>query len=56
MTVWQCRICGFLYDEKAGMPEHGIPVGTAWQKVSDDWLCPECGMSKADFDLVELVA
>jgi rubredoxin---NAD+ reductase len=54
MTRWQCRICGFFYDETVGMPEHGVPAGTAWRDVGDDWLCPECGMSKADFDMVEV--
>ncbi|AOZ04610.1 rubredoxin [Cupriavidus malaysiensis] len=54
MTVWQCRICGFVYDEAAGMPEHGIVAGTPWQAVPESWSCPECGVRKGDFEMVEM--
>ena len=33
MKVWQCVVCGFIYDEKAGMPEEGIKPGTAWADI-----------------------
>lgn len=46
---WECQICGFLYDEREGMPEEGIPAGTRWEAIPMDWCCPECGVSKADF-------
>lgn len=44
-----CTICGYIYDEAAGLPEAGIPHGTAWEDVSEDWVCPICGASKVDF-------
>ncbi len=44
-----CTICGYIYDEAAGLPEAGIPPGTAWEDVSEDWVCPICGTSKVDF-------
>lgn len=54
MKTWQCAICGWIYDEAAGMPEHGIPPGTRWADVPTDWLCPDCGVSKASFEMAEL--
>lgn len=54
MKTWMCLVCGFMYDEEAGLPEEGIAPGTPWEKVPNDWLCPECGVTKADFDMVEI--
>jgi rubredoxin len=54
MKIWQCSICGWTYDEAAGMPEHGIPPGTRWEDVPPEWVCPDCGVSKASFDMTEL--
>ena len=51
MTTYECSICGWIYDEAVGDPEHGIPAGTRWEDVPDTWLCPECGASKADFEM-----
>jgi rubredoxin len=36
------------------MPEEGIPAGTRWNDIPDNWECPDCGVSKADFEMVEL--
>lgn len=52
--VWMCILCGFLYDESAGMPDHGVPAGTRWADVPADWICPECSAPKADFEMVEI--
>lgn len=54
--VWQCIVCNYLYDEAVGDPEHGIAPGTPWEAVPDDWACPDCGVSKADFEMVEISA
>ncbi len=52
--VWQCVLCGFIYNEAEGLPEDGIPAGTRWVDVPDDWMCPDCSATKADFDMVEV--
>ena len=52
--TWMCLICGFIYDESAGDPEHGIAPGTAWADVPMNWTCPECGARKEDFELVAI--
>jgi len=51
---YKCIICGFIYDEEAGLPEEGIAAGTAWDDIPEDWLCPECGVGKSDFEMVEI--
>lgn len=53
-SVYLCVVCGFVYDEAAGRPEDGIPPGTPWSAVPDDWRCPECNVGKADFVMTEL--
>jgi rubredoxin len=50
---YECVICGFIYDEAEGLPDDGIPPGTLWDAIPEDWECPDCGISKADFDLLE---
>lgn len=52
--VWQCRTCGWLYDEKEGDAMEGIAPGTRWADLPEDWVCPFCGTPKSDFDMVEL--
>ena len=52
--VWQCVLCGFTYDEAAGLPSDGIPAGTRWADVPADWICPDCSAPKADFEMVEI--
>lgn len=52
--VYQCRTCGYLYDEEAGAPDEGLAPGTRWEDVPEDWICPACGTTKSDFDMVEI--
>ncbi|MFO1380430.1 MAG: rubredoxin [Chitinivorax sp.] len=54
MKKWQCVVCGFVYDETAGLPHEGIAPGTRWQDIADSWACPECGVAKSDFEMVEI--
>ncbi|MBI4357060.1 MAG: rubredoxin [Gammaproteobacteria bacterium] len=49
---WQCMICGFIYDEAIGIPEDGIPPGTRWEDIPEEWCCPDCGVSKQDFEMM----
>lgn len=54
MKTYVCIVCGLVYDEAAGMPSEGIPAGTVWADVPADWLCPDCGVAKSDFEMVEV--
>ncbi|EKD45074.1 MAG: hypothetical protein ACD_70C00085G0002 [uncultured bacterium] len=49
-----CSLCGYIYDEAKGSPDEGIAPGTCWDDVPDDWVCPECGAMKSDFEMVIL--
>lgn len=51
--VWQCMLCAVVYDEAAGMPEHGIAPGTRWADVPENFGCPDCDAKKADFEMIE---
>ena len=52
--TWMCLICGWIYDEAGGDPEHGIAPGTCWAAVPMNWTCPECGARKEDFEMVQI--
>ena len=40
------------FNEALGVPDEGIPAGTKWEDVPESWTCPDCGASKADFEMV----
>lgn len=44
-----CAVCGYVYDPAAGDPDHGVPPGTPFTEIPDDWTCPDCGVSKSEF-------
>ena len=52
MKVWECLVCGFIYEEALGLPDEGIAPGTPWEDIPDDWACPDCGVTKSDFEMV----
>nr|WP_276511342.1 rubredoxin [Tardiphaga robiniae] len=52
--TWLCVLCGLIYSEEDGWPADGIAPGTRWSDVPDDWICPDCGAGKSDFEMVEL--
>ena len=54
MRKWQCLVCSFVYEEALGLPDDGIPAGTNWDDIPDDWACPECGVGKEDFEMIEI--
>ena len=49
MLKYQCIPCGYIYDPAEGDPDNGVPPGTPFHEVPDDWLCPVCGAGKAAF-------
>jgi rubredoxin len=53
MKRYLCEICGFIYDESVGIPEEGIAPGTPFAEIPDDWVCSDCGATKASFILIE---
>jgi rubredoxin len=52
--TYMCLICGWVYDEAAGLPDEGITPGTLWKDVPFNWTCPECGARKDDFEMMAI--
>jgi flavin reductase (DIM6/NTAB) family NADH-FMN oxidoreductase RutF/rubredoxin len=53
MVKYECSVCGWIYDPEIGDPEGGIDPGTPFEALPDDWVCPTCGVTKADFTKME---
>lgn len=52
MDVLQCMACEYIYDPKVGDPDGGIPPGTPFEEIPDDWVCPVCGAGKSLFEVI----
>ena len=48
--MYRCLTCSHVYDPAEGDPDGGIAPGTPFADIPDDWVCPECGATKADFE------
>jgi rubredoxin len=53
MDKYECEVCGYIYDPEIGDPDGGIEPGTKFEDIPEDWVCPECGVSKVDFFKIE---
>ncbi|MET3617494.1 alkylation response protein AidB-like acyl-CoA dehydrogenase/rubredoxin [Peptoniphilus olsenii] len=47
--VMVCPGCGYEYDPNVGDPEGEIDPGTDFDRLPDDWTCPECQEEKQNF-------
>lgn len=50
MTNWKCLACDYVYDPQVGDPEFDIEPGTAFEDLPEDWVCPDCGVGKDEFE------
>jgi len=53
MKKYKCSVCGYIYDPNNGDPDNGVNAGTAFENLPDDWVCPECGVGKDMFEVLE---
>ncbi|HJO55157.1 MAG TPA: rubredoxin [Candidatus Scalindua sp.] len=53
MTRYVCKMCSYVYDPEQGYPDSGIEPGTKFEDLPDDWVCPECGAIKDQFEKEE---
>jgi len=44
-----CPVCGYVYDPAEGDPDAGVPPGTHFAELPEDWVCPVCGARKSEF-------
>ena len=49
MDKYICDVCGYVYDPEKGDPDNGVPAGTSFNDLPDDWVCPVCGAGKESF-------
>jgi rubredoxin len=50
MDKYVCSICGYVYEPESGDPQNGVPPGTAFNDLPDDWKCPICDAEKDMFE------
>ena len=50
MRKYVCVTCGWVYDPEEGDPENGVPPGTPFSELPEDWTCPACGVGKEYFE------
>ncbi len=53
MKKYKCPTCDYIYDPALGDPEADIPPGTAFDDLPDDWVCPDCGEAKEEFEAID---
>lgn len=51
---FMCVVCGLIFSEAEGWPDDNIAPGTRWEDVPETWTCPDCGVTKSDFEMVEI--
>lgn len=44
-----CDVCGYIYDPEKGDTKQNVSVGTLFDDIPEDWLCPICGVGKDKF-------
>jgi flavin reductase (DIM6/NTAB) family NADH-FMN oxidoreductase RutF/rubredoxin len=49
MAEHVCIICGYTYDPAVGEPSLGIPPGTAFEDLPEEFTCPICSAGKEYF-------
>ncbi|MDY3064615.1 MAG: rubredoxin [Oscillospiraceae bacterium] len=50
MKKYICTVCGYIYNEAVGDPEHGIAPGTRFEDLPADYECPFCGVGTDLFE------
>ena len=51
--LYVCKGCGYEYDPAKGDEEGGISIGTTFESLPEEWICPLCGEEKTGFIKVE---
>ncbi|MDY0188044.1 MAG: rubredoxin [Syntrophus sp. (in: bacteria)] len=49
MGKYKCSNCNYIYDSERGYKKYGIPPGTDFKDVANDWRCPACGEGKSRY-------
>jgi flavin reductase (DIM6/NTAB) family NADH-FMN oxidoreductase RutF/rubredoxin len=52
MKKYRCIMCSYIYDPAIGDPDNGVKPGTSFENLPADWVCPDCGAGKDEFEPV----
>ena len=52
MKKWECQTCGYIYDPDEGDPDNGVEAETSLENLPEEWVCPECGVTKDEFEMI----
>ncbi len=52
MAKYKCLVCGYIYDPAVGDSTQNVKPGTAFEALPGDWVCPECGVGKDQFEKI----
>lgn len=47
--TYVCNGCGYEYNQEIGDPENDVKPGTPFEKLPEEWICPDCGEAKEEF-------
>lgn len=53
MKKYKCTVCGYIYDPNEGDVENGVEAGTPFEELPFEWVCPVCGASKDQFEIMD---
>jgi len=53
MSAYECIACGYIYDPNDGDPHGNIPPGPSFEDLPENWVCPDCGLGKEEFEKIE---
>ena len=48
---YECTQCKYIYNPKYGNEKAGIPKGTKFDELPEEWVCPVCGEGKDMFEI-----
>jgi len=49
MQLYECRVCGYIYDPASGDAKGEVPPGTGFDSLAPDWICPWCDADRGEF-------
>ncbi len=52
MSKYRCTVCGYIYEPSIGDPDNGIHPPMAFGDLPEEWVCPECGVGKDQFERI----
>jgi rubredoxin len=53
MQKYICTLCDYIYDPEVGDDTQGVAPGTSFDDLPDEWVCPDCGAGKEEFEPYE---